>query len=167
MLLELYIFLNYGVNYFPLLKILRKRSKWYVSGVQLGPRQMSKMESFATIVNGYKPLHVFYNKQLHFWVKVRVAQQITFLRLKVAQEMLINFQRHKGYVKLTIFLLLPVFALISLYTSQLSQKHLWKNLASVNLFTQSSTKFYCVRVFNVGGCLASCLTLGPQQLGCL
>ena len=43
---------------------------------------MSKMESFATIVSGYEPLHVFYNKQLHFWVKVRVAQQIYVFKVK-------------------------------------------------------------------------------------
>ena len=46
-------------------------------------------------------------------------------------------------------------------------------IKKVKLFTQSSTKFYCISVFNVGGCLASCLTfrpfltLNPEQLGCL
>ena len=28
-------------------------------------------------------------------------------------------------------------------------------------FTQSLTKFYCISIFNVGGCLASCLTFRP------
>ena len=43
----------------------------------------------------------------------------------------------------------------------------------VKFFTQSPTKFFCIGVFNVGGCLASCLpfklflTLDPSQLGCL
>ena len=46
-------------------------------------------------------------------------------------------------------------------------------IEKVKLFTQSLTKFYCISVFNVGGCLASCLTfrpfltLNPEQLGCL
>ena len=28
----------------------------------------------------------------------------------------------------------------------------------VKVFTQSPTKTFCINVFNVGGCLASCLT---------
>ena len=31
----------------------------------------------------------------------------------------------------------------------------------VKFFTQSSTKKFCSSVFNVGGCLASCLTFRP------
>ena len=34
-------------------------------------------------------------------------------------------------------------------------------MEKVKLFTQSLTKFYCISVFNVGGCLASCLTFRP------
>ena len=46
-------------------------------------------------------------------------------------------------------------------------------IEKVKLFTQSSTKIFRISVFNVGSCLASCLTfrpfltLDPQQLGCL
>ena len=46
-------------------------------------------------------------------------------------------------------------------------------IEKVKLFTQNSTKFFCISVINVGGCLASCLTfrpfltLNPEQLGCL
>ena len=46
-------------------------------------------------------------------------------------------------------------------------------IEKVKLFTQCSAKKFCISVFNVGGCLASCLTfkpfltLDPQQLGCL
>ena len=34
-------------------------------------------------------------------------------------------------------------------------------MEKVKLFTQSLTKFYYISVFNVGGCLASCLTFRP------
>ena len=34
-------------------------------------------------------------------------------------------------------------------------------IEKVILFTQSSTKIFCISVFNVGGCLASCLYLRP------
>ena len=34
-------------------------------------------------------------------------------------------------------------------------------MEKVKLFTQTLTKFYCISVFNVGGCLASCLTFRP------
>ena len=46
-------------------------------------------------------------------------------------------------------------------------------IEKVSFFTQSSTKTFCISVFNFGGCLAICLTfrpylmLDPQQLGCL
>ena len=46
-------------------------------------------------------------------------------------------------------------------------------IEKVKLFTQNSTKIFCISVFKVGGCLASCLTyrpfltLEPYQLGCL
>ena len=31
-------------------------------------------------------------------------------------------------------------------------------IEKVTFFTQSLTKIFCINVFNVGGCLASCLT---------
>ena len=34
-------------------------------------------------------------------------------------------------------------------------------IKKVNFFTQSSTKIFCISVFNVGGCLASCLSFRP------
>ena len=46
-------------------------------------------------------------------------------------------------------------------------------IENVTLFIQSSSKIFCISVFNGGGCLAICLTfrpfltLDPLQLGCL
>ena len=46
-------------------------------------------------------------------------------------------------------------------------------IEKAKFFTQSSAKNFCSSVFNVGGCLASCLTfrpmlaLDPEQLGCV
>ena len=34
-------------------------------------------------------------------------------------------------------------------------------IEKVNSFIQSPTKIFCISVFNVGGCLASCLTFRP------
>ena len=34
-------------------------------------------------------------------------------------------------------------------------------IEKVKLFSQGLAKFYCISVFNVGGCLASCLTFRP------
>ena len=34
-------------------------------------------------------------------------------------------------------------------------------IEKVKWFTQRLTKFYCISVFNVGVCLAGCLTFGP------
>ena len=34
-------------------------------------------------------------------------------------------------------------------------------IEKVKFFTQSLTKIFCGSVFNVGGCLASCLTFRP------
>ena len=36
------------------------------------------------------------------------------------------------------------------------------NIEKVKLFTQSSTIILCISVFNVGDCLASCLTFIPS-----
>ena len=75
----------------------------------------------------------------------------------------VQSRRYTYYFR-TIFLLLPVAALNAMFTIKLRQKQLWRNSASVNLklkkvklFTQSSTKICCISVFNVRGCLASCL----------
>ena len=66
---------------------------------------------------------------------LRLLSKFTCSRLKVAWEFLSNFLRHKGqlYVKLTIFLLLPVSTLNTMYTIKLCQKQLWRNVASVKL----------------------------------
>ena len=55
-----------------------------------------------------------------------------------------------------------------MYTIKLCQKQLWRNLASVNLklkklnyLLRVQPKNFCISVFNVGGCLASCLTFRP------
>ena len=46
-------------------------------------------------------------------------------------------------------------------------------IEKVELFTQNSTIIFRINVFNVGGCLASCLTFRPfltsvpWQFGCL
>ena len=34
-------------------------------------------------------------------------------------------------------------------------------IEKVKFFTQGPTKIFCINVFNVGGCLASCLTFRP------
>ena len=77
------------------------------------------------------------------------------------------------FVKLTIFLMLSVSALNTIVATQLNcvKKMLWRNLALVNLklikinfFTQSPTKIFCINVFIVVGCLASCLTLRPFSI---
>ena len=34
-------------------------------------------------------------------------------------------------------------------------------IEKVKFFTQSPIEFFCINVFNVGGCLASCLTFRP------
>ena len=56
---------------------------------------------------------------------------------------------------------------------KLCQKQLRRNLASVNIklkeikfFTQSPTKIFCISIFNVEGCLASCLTYRPFKKTC-
>ena len=46
-------------------------------------------------------------------------------------------------------------------------------IEKVNFFTENTTKIFCIGFFNIGSCLASCLTfrpfltLDPSQLGCL
>ena len=47
------------------------------------------------------------------------------------------------------------------YCTQLAtcQEDFWRNLALVNLKLKKST--FCINVFNVGGCLASCLSFRP------
>ena len=61
--------------------------------------------------------------------------------------------------------MLPVSALntiVLLYTIKLHQKSFWRNLALINFyskrrfFTEIPAKMFCINVFNVGGCLASC-----------
>ena len=59
--------------------------------------------------------------------------------------------------KLTIFLLLPVLPKTVVKKFSFSELKIEK----VKLFTQCSAKKFCISVFNVGGCLASCLTFRP------
>ena len=60
--------------------------------------------------------------------------------------------------------MLPVSALNNII--KLCPKYLWENLASVNLklkklnyLLRVQPKIFCISVFNIGGCLASCLTI--------
>ena len=84
------------------------------------------------------------------------------------------------YVKLTIFPLLPVSALNTILHNQVVPKKVVEKfnfselkIKKVKFFTQSPTKKFYISIFNVGGCLASCLTFRPfstldlQQLDCL
>ena len=55
-----------------------------------------------------------------------------------------------------------------LYTIKLYQKEVVENFSfnelkteKVKFFIQSPTKIFCIKVFNIGGCLASCLTFRP------
>ena len=121
-------------------------------------------------------VHAFFIRNSILGVNGRVSQQIYIFKVKVPQEFHSNFKRHikQLYVKLTIFLLLPVSALNIIYTIKLCQKTVVEKFSfselkieEVKIFTLGLTKF------NVGGCLASCstfrpfLTFEPQQLGCL
>ena len=66
------------------------------------------------------------------------------------------------------YVMLPVSALNTIVHYNLS--HAQKNvekfsfskliIEKVKFFTQSPTKFFCINVLNVGGCLASCLIFG-------
>ena len=55
---------------------------------------------------------------------------------------------------------LPVSALNTIVHNEVvtCQKKLWRNLALANLKLSPIPKFFCINVFSVGGCLASCLT---------
>ena len=61
--------------------------------------------------------------------------------------------------------MLPESALNTIVRNQVVPKKLWRNLALMNLklkfFSQSPTRIFCINVFNVGGCIASCLTFRP------
>ena len=55
-----------------------------------------------------------------------------------------------------------------MYTIKFCPKYLSGNLASVNLklkklnyLLRVQPKFFCISIFNIGGCLASCLTFKP------
>ena len=113
-------------------------------------------------------------------VNVRVAWLIYIFKVKLLRSCLAI---SKG-IKVTIYKI-NNFSIISSicpkYCLQLSStKNSYEKfsfsklkLEKVNLFNQSLTNFYCISIFNVGGCLVSCLTfrplltLDPQQLGCL
>ena len=102
-----------------------------------------------------------------------LLSKFTFSRLKVAQELHSNFRRHKGnYIyKINIFFVV---------TSIWPKYHKHNQLASVNLklkklnyLLRAQPRFFVLAFFNVGNCLASCLTFRPfltldlQQLGSL
>ena len=64
--------------------------------------------------------------------------------------------------------MLPVSALNTIVQNQVVSKTVAKKfsfselkIGKVKFFTQSPTKNFCFSVFNVGGCLASCLTFRP------
>ena len=66
-----------------------------------------------------------------------------------------------SYVELTVFLLLPVSALNTIVHNQVPKPVVEKfsfselKIKKVTFFTHQN---FCIGVFNVGGCLASCLT---------
>ena len=72
--------------------------------------------------------------------------------------------------------MLPVSALnTTAHNKKVVEKFKFSELKieKVKFFTQAPTKVFCISVFNVGVCLASCLifrsflTLDPWRLGCL
>ena len=64
--------------------------------------------------------------------------------------------------------MLPVSALVHDYVvrKNVVEKFNFNELKieKVKLFTQSPTKIFCINVFNVGGCLASCVTFTVRPL---
>ena len=69
-----------------------------------------------------------------------------------------------SYVELTVFLLLPVSALNTIVHNQVPKPVVEKfsfselKIKKVTFFTHQN---FCIGVFNVGGCLASCLAFRP------
>ena len=64
--------------------------------------------------------------------------------------------------------MLPVSALNTIVHNQVVTKEVVEKFSfnelkveKVQFFTQSPTKIFYINVFNVGGCLASCLTFRP------
>ena len=92
-----------------------------------------------------------------------LLSKFTLSRLKVAWELLSNFHNFQQF--LAIALLLPVSAPNSnVHNFTLSQKQLWRNLATANLKFKKQTFLLtvsCSSVFNVEVCLATCLTFRP------
>ena len=70
-----------------------------------------------------------------------------------------------SYVELTVFLLLPVSALNTIVHNQVLPKPVVEKFSFSELKIEKVTFFthqnFCIGVFNVGGCLASCLTFRP------
>ena len=75
------------------------------------------------------------------------------------------------YVKLTIFLMLSIFPIcpkyyctqLYYYTIVLKRSFSFNKLKieKVQFFTQSPIKIFCINIFKVGHCLASCLAFRP------
>ena len=62
---------------------------------------------------------------------------------------------------------------IKLCKKTVAEKFSELKIEKVKLYTQSSSKIFCISFFNVGSCLASCfplrpfLTLEPEEVSCL
>ena len=123
---------------------------------------------------------LFHTRTSIFGVNVRVAWQIYIFKVKLLRSCLAISKGIKTTTyKINNFSIISSFC--PKYCLQLSSaKNSYEKfsfsklkLEKVNLFNQSLTNFYCISIFNIGGCLASCLTfrplltLDPQQLGCL
>ena len=80
-----------------------------------------------------------------FWFTLELLSKFTFSRLKVAKELLGNFQNFKQF--LAIFLLLPVSAANVRETVVEKFSYTELKIEKVKLFTQSSTKIICSSVF--------------------
>ena len=75
------------------------------------------------------------------------------------------------YVKLKIFLMLPIFPICpkyyctQLYYYTIVPKRSFSfnklKIEKVKFFTQSPIKIFCINIFKVRRCLASCLTFRP------
>ena len=80
-----------------------------------------------------------------FWLTLDLLSKFTFLRFKVAKELLGNFQNFKQF--LAIFLLLPVSAANVRETVVEKFSYSELKIEKLKLFTQSSTKIICSSVF--------------------
>ena len=119
-------------------------------------------------------LHVFFISNSIFGVNVRLLSKFMFSMSQVALELLSIFLFDRP--GMDNFCIVTSISPKYYCTRRIVLRKFSFNelkIEKVNFFTQSPTKIFCTRVFNVGGCLASCLTFRPfltldlKQLGCL